>query len=246
MPVARRGEVGLFYTDTGSGPAVLLHTGGAGDGRMWEQAGYVAALDGQRVLNLDHRGHGRSDKPLGAAAYHLDEHIADVVAILDDAGVERAAIVGYSFGTRVALGVAARHADRVRAVAGLGTLLPRDFDPALRLDDAAEIRSRGTAAVIDEMAAAEDEPPPAWLLENLRGTDTEVFAGLIEGLSDDSAGEWGDLDRVRCPVLIAWGEKEQAVEPTEQVVVLPGLSHLQVFYRADLTIPLITDFLARP
>jgi pimeloyl-ACP methyl ester carboxylesterase len=246
MPFARRGDVSLHYTDAGSGPAVLLHTGGCGDGGMWARAGYVEPLlERHRVLVLDHRGHGRSDKPRDAAAHELSEYVADVVAVLDDARVDRAALVGYSFGTRVALGVAARHPDRLWAVAGLGTLLPRDFDPALRREDSAEIRERGTPAVIAEMAAQAAEAPPGWLVENLAATETEMFALLVDGLAGDVDGEWGDLGRVRCPVLVIWGEQEQAVEPTGQVVVLPGLGHLEVFYRSDLTLAHLLPFLAR-
>jgi non-heme chloroperoxidase len=65
MPYTRRAGVRLHYQDAGSGPAVLLHTGGGGDGRMWELAGYTAALAGYRTLVLDHRGHGGSDCPAG-------------------------------------------------------------------------------------------------------------------------------------------------------------------------------------
>lgn len=245
MPFARRGGVRVFYTDAGAGPAVLLHTGGCGDGTMWADAGYIEALSqAYRVLAMDHRGHGRSDKPSEPAAHELREYVDDVIAVLDAAGTERAALVGYSFGTRVALGVAADHPDRVSAVAGLGTLLPRDFDPARRRDDSAEIRARGTRAVIDEMASASSEPPPAWFIENLSSTETEMFALLIDGLAGDPGGEWADLERAGCPVRIVWGELEQATEPTEQVVVLPGLGHLEVFYRSDLTLPHLLPFLA--
>lgn len=245
MPFAERGEVRIFYADSGSGAAVLLHTGGCGDGSMWTDAGYADALAREhRVLVMDHRGHGRSDKPREAAAHELGEYVEDVIAVLDHAGVDRAALVGYSFGTRVALGVAARHPERVRAVAGLGTLLPRDFDPALRREDAAEIRALGTREVIGEMAAAAAEPPPSWFVENLGSTETEMFALLIDGLAGDTGGEWGDLERLRCPVRIVWGEHEQVAEPTEQVVVLPGLGHLEVFYRSDLTLPHLLPFLA--
>lgn len=53
MPYTRRAGVRLHYQDAGSGPAVLLHTGGGGDGRMWDLAGYTAALAGYRTLVLD-------------------------------------------------------------------------------------------------------------------------------------------------------------------------------------------------
>lgn len=73
MPVVERNGFRLYYADRGSGPAVLFHTGGGGDGRMWELAGYTEALGGCRQLLMDHRGHGRSDQPVGLAAHAIDE-----------------------------------------------------------------------------------------------------------------------------------------------------------------------------
>src|SRR5215471_12218090 len=98
MPYVNRAGVRLYYEHAGSGPVVLLHTGGGGDGRMWELAGYTGTLTGYRTLLMDHRGHGRSDCPAGLAAHRMSEYVADVIAVLDDAGVDRAALVGYSFG----------------------------------------------------------------------------------------------------------------------------------------------------
>ena len=51
MPYVSRAGVRLYYADAGSGPVVLLHTGGGGDGRMWDLAGYVTALAGYRLLH---------------------------------------------------------------------------------------------------------------------------------------------------------------------------------------------------
>ena len=73
-----RAGVRLYYEDAGSGPVVLLHTGGGGDGRMWELAGYTKTLTGYQTLLMDHRGHGRSDCPAGLAAHRMTEYIADV------------------------------------------------------------------------------------------------------------------------------------------------------------------------
>ena len=101
MPYTRRAGVRLHYQDAGSGSAVLLHTGG-GDGRMWELAGYTAALAEYRTLVLDHRGHGGSDCPAGVSAHRLGEYADEVIAVLDAAEVGTAALVGYSAGARIA------------------------------------------------------------------------------------------------------------------------------------------------
>jgi pimeloyl-ACP methyl ester carboxylesterase len=76
VPYASRAGVRLHYEDAGSGPVVLLHTGGGGDGRMWQLAGYGEALAGYRLLTMDHRGHGRSDCPTGLQAHRMSEYVA--------------------------------------------------------------------------------------------------------------------------------------------------------------------------
>ncbi|MGH7641469.1 MAG: alpha/beta fold hydrolase [Candidatus Dormibacteria bacterium] len=120
MPEVTRGGVHLHYSDNSTGPAVLFHTGAAGDGRMWEPAGYPDIISPCRQLFLDHRGHGQSDRPTEALAHRLDEYVADVVAVLDHVQVDRVILVGYSAGAKVVYSLAADHPDRVIALACLG------------------------------------------------------------------------------------------------------------------------------
>jgi pimeloyl-ACP methyl ester carboxylesterase len=105
----------LGYDDTGTGSPVLLLHAGIADRRMWrEQAPALAAR--HRVITLDLRGYGDSELPPASFAHH-----ADVVGLLDALGVERAALVGCSFGGAVAIDTALTHPDRVSALALLGT-----------------------------------------------------------------------------------------------------------------------------
>lgn len=90
---------------------MLWHTGGGGDGSIWERAGYLDRLPARRHLLFDHRGHGRSDKPATLDAHGIDEYIADVIATLDAIGVQQATLVGYSDGSRVLYQLAARRGE---------------------------------------------------------------------------------------------------------------------------------------
>ncbi len=104
----------LAYDDSGSGtPVVLLHAGIA-DRRMWrEQLDALAAR--HRVLALDLRGYGESELPPVPFANH-----EDVIGLLDALGLDRAALVGCSFGGAVAIDTALAYPDRVTALALLG------------------------------------------------------------------------------------------------------------------------------
>ena len=94
--------------DGGSGPVVLCH-GFAVDSRVnWVAPGITERLAraGARVVGLDARGHGRSDKPHDEACYGEERMAADVVALLDHLGASKVALVGYSMGAEIAALVA--------------------------------------------------------------------------------------------------------------------------------------------
>jgi pimeloyl-ACP methyl ester carboxylesterase len=253
MPMVTRDGVRLHYSDTGDGPAVFFHTGGGGDGTMWQAAGYLDALPGRRHLLFDHRGHGRSDQPRDLEAHRLDEYIADVIAVLDSAGIDRAAMVGYSDGARVIYALAARHPRRVAAIVGIGGVAhPTDTDDG-RHGLAAEVRQIGFREWLERMSASETEPAPSWLMDNLAATPTEMFALEVEGWAD-AAFEYENFPRIEAPTLIVCGELENtdgaaelatAALSTGTAVVIPGFGHLQAFWRTDVTAPIISDFLAR-
>lgn len=143
------------------GRPVLLHHGfGASAEVDWVSTGLVAALTdaGRRVVALDARGHGASDKPHDPARYGEPRMAQDVVALVDRLGGPDVDLVGYSMGAVVALLTAARDA-RVRrlVVGGIGraaveqggvdtsALDPAALTEALRTDDPSSITDPGAA-----------------------------------------------------------------------------------------------------
>ncbi|HVB52694.1 MAG TPA: alpha/beta hydrolase [Candidatus Acidoferrales bacterium] len=252
MPVISRDGVRLHYEDIGIGPAVLWHTGGGGDGTMWRTSGYLDELPGRRHLLLDHRGHGRSDQPQGLEAHRLDEYMADVLAVLDAAGVDQAAMVGYSDGGRVIYALAARHPERVAAVVGIGGVSLPQETYAWRRELAREVRQMGFRSWLEQMSESEAEAAPAWLMNNLAATSTEMFALEVEAWAD-APSESSHFPHIEAPTLIICGEDEDAdgaaelavkALPSGKAVVLPGFGHLQAFWRSETTAPIIRDFLA--
>jgi 2-succinyl-6-hydroxy-2,4-cyclohexadiene-1-carboxylate synthase len=92
------------------GPALLLLHGFTGSTATW--APHLDAWSDFTTIAVDLLGHGRSDCPTDAARYRVDRCVEDLVGLLDDLGVPRAAVLGYSMGGRVALRLAlylARH-----------------------------------------------------------------------------------------------------------------------------------------
>lgn len=121
--------VGLAYIDVaphhGEGPAVLLIHGFASNHSVnWVGTQWVRGLShaGYRVIALDNRGHGQSDKLYDPADYTTFKMAEDARALLDHLGIERAGVVGYSMGARISAFLTRAHSRRVAALAmgGLG------------------------------------------------------------------------------------------------------------------------------
>lgn len=113
MPVVDVNGARLWYDEAGSGPAVLLLHGGLGDSGLWEPV--VPFLAEQfRTIRTDLRFYGRSTGP--SVPWSWEE---DAIGVLDELGVERAAIVGLSMGGKIALDAALAQPERLWAVAGV-------------------------------------------------------------------------------------------------------------------------------
>lgn len=126
MDLFRRGDLEFDVRDSGPGTAgtvVLLH-GFPQDATAYDGVVPVLVDSGLRVLVPDQRGYSPGARPTGRAAYVMEELVADVLALVDAADVERVHVVGHDWGGAVAWNVAGRHPDRVASVTSLSTPHP--------------------------------------------------------------------------------------------------------------------------
>jgi pimeloyl-ACP methyl ester carboxylesterase len=117
MPYADNNGVRIHYQVEGNGSPLVLQHGSTSSIQAWYQNGYVEPLkaDYQLVL-VDARGHGQSDKPHDSASYALPLRVSDIVAVLDDLGIETAHYYGYSMGGWIGFAMAKHAADRLRTL----------------------------------------------------------------------------------------------------------------------------------
>lgn len=128
MPEATNDNVTVHYEDEGTGEPVLLIHGHTMDGRIWAPVMPTLLGAGLRVLRPDLRGHGRSTRP--DSGYHVSHHAADMVTVLEDAGIAATTVVGYSIGGAIALEMAVTLADRIRGLVLVSPVMPdRPFEP---------------------------------------------------------------------------------------------------------------------
>jgi pimeloyl-ACP methyl ester carboxylesterase len=115
-----RGDgVELEVLDEGSGPVVLLVHGFPDSSHLWRNQVPALSAAGLRAIAPDMRGFGASQKPARVEDYRLTRAVADLVAVLDDAGAERARVVGHDWGAAVAWILAALHSERVERLVAM-------------------------------------------------------------------------------------------------------------------------------
>jgi len=113
MPFASAEGTRVYYEVHGDGPAVVLAHGAGGHHAIWwQQVPFL--VDRYRVVALDFPGFGSSQA--GRSEYDTHEFPGCILAVLDHAGIERAALVGQSLGAPPSLSVAAAYPDRVAGV----------------------------------------------------------------------------------------------------------------------------------
>ena len=228
--VQGRDGLGLAVTSfREDGEPVLFVHGFSNDRFVWEDVA-LALPPEYRPIAHDLRGHGDSDWSI-ERRYHLHDHASDVLAVVEGLGLEQVALVGHSLGGNVATLFAARHPERVSAVALVDTgpalssaawrWAAADVGELARAHESvaayrkllALAYPQGAAAALERMArtslvARRDgrfEPKLDPVLLELLGTERE--------LRETEAELWDALAKLRCPVLVARGERSAMLSP---------------------------------
>ena len=244
MPFARNGGVRIHYETAGTGPALVLHHGTMGSGPDWEDIGYVDALkDRHKLILIDARGHGESDKPHDPKAYDLGLRAADVVAVLDDLGLPSASFFGYSMGGWIGFGLAKHFPQRIDAFIIGGAHPYAENTQAIRdrmpTDQAAYIaiaeQTYGTLLTPERRAR---------LLANdlvaLRALtqDRDDIADVLPTMTMPSLVFCGELDP-----RLAQARQAASEMPNASFLGLPGCDHVGTTRRTDVIIPSVRSFL---
>lgn len=120
--------VRIRYVSVGQGEAIILVHGWAADAGMWASAIQDLSRN-YRVIALDCRGHGKSDKPTDPSQYGM-EMVNDVVRLMDHLGIPKAHIFGYSMGGSITLKMLTAYPQRflTAVIGGSQGFQPKDLD----------------------------------------------------------------------------------------------------------------------
>jgi 3-oxoadipate enol-lactonase len=250
--------VKIAWDATGAGAPVLLVQGLGYPRWGWDPI-VTGLAERYRVVRFDNRGIGESDKPPGP--YSADDMALDALQVLDEAGVERAHVIGASLGGMIAQCLAFAHPERVdRLVLCCTTpggedavpmpeVTTRLFAEAAELDPAVALRrfvenalgSTPPEGLVDELFARRVASPP-----DPEGWQSQAAAGLtFQGV---------ELERIGAPTLVLHGTEDNVVDrrnadllaeriPDARARLLPGTGHMFFWEQPGESVRLIAEVL---
>jgi len=250
MPFAKNGDINIYYEVEGEGsPLVLIH-GLSQSLDTWRERGYVDSLrNDYKLILIDGRGHGKSDKPHDPEAYYYKDSAEDIIAVLNDLDIQKTYFFGYSMGGIVGLALAKYAPERVKASV-IGGIIPVERYPDESHTTYQNFKAGGEAVVsFYEQAGPISDEMKARLLAN----DYEALIAMMNTVEPSLED---DLPNMHMPFLVLFGEADElwsypmAKEvykklPNSTFVSFPNLDHLQAVYRVDLVLPHVKKFLAR-
>ena len=239
------------------GPLVVLLHGFPETSHGWAKQIAPLAEAGLRVVAPDQRGVGRSSKPTGVAAYRIDVLAADIVALVEALGRERARIVGHDWGGAVAWFLAAHHADVVERCVVMDAPHPAVFSQYLRRHPSQWFKSWYMAffqlpRLPEAMLRAADfkrlanalvatSRPGAFTPDDLAAyraawSQPGALTGMLNWYRALRLGKQApQRARVAVPVRLMWGDRDTALEPGLADASIARCDAGEVFHFPDAT-----------
>ncbi|MEM7017123.1 MAG: alpha/beta fold hydrolase [Pseudomonadota bacterium] len=197
----------ITYDVMGEGPTVVLQHGLFGNRQSWIERGFTRTLQRHyQLVLIDSLGHGESAKPHGRERYSVQNRAGDIVAVLDDIGIDKVHYIGYSMGGWIGTGMARHHADRLHSL----TIGGWDC-------------KNGVARAVEQMGFVDF----ATLIEGAKSMDAEIAAGIEAGDSVAFEACWNALCeiegapeaivRANVPTLL-WCGKDDPYFPEVEVL----------------------------
>ena len=250
VPYASNQGVRIHYEVEGKGPPLVLLHGLTLYLECWQDLGYVDSLKhNYKLIMMDLRGHGGSDKPHDPEAYKLKLLAEDVITVLDDLCIGKAHFLGYSLGGRIGFSLAKY------APARFGSFIIGGQKPGEVSQEETrwwlQLLEKGMAEVIAVFETEISMTPE--MKARLLANDTKALSAML--LAPDYRASLEDaLPNMTAPCLIFIGEADSDFADARECVKhmhsaefvsFPGLNHSQVISDSHLVLPHITKFLEK-
>jgi pimeloyl-ACP methyl ester carboxylesterase len=251
MPYANNHGVRIHYKLEGEGPPLILLHGLSEDLGWWRDCGYVESLrNDYKLILIDARGHGGSEKLHNPDAYKLELLVSDVVGVLDDLRISKAHFLGFSMGGWIGFGIGKYASERFHSLI-IGAMSP--YRDPNELNDLLELLKKekdfiwasfGIEKIFRPRVASRQKA--RWMTNDLEALIALVSKDWLLSLEDV-------LPTITMPCLLFVGEADRFYPDVKKCadsmlnatfVSFPNLGHIETLYRSDLVIPYIKKFLA--
>ena len=251
MPYANNSGIRIHYKLEGEGPPLVLLHGLSEDLGWWRDCGYLESLrNDYKLVLIDARGHGASDKPHNPDAYKLELLVSDVVGVLDDLRISKAYFLGFSMGGWIGFGIGKYASERFHSLI-IGAMSP--YRDPNELNDLLELLKKekdfiwasfGIEKIFRSRVASRQKA--RWMTNDLEALIALVSKDWLLSLEDV-------LPTITMPCLLFVGEADRFYPDVKKCadsmlnatfVSFPNLGHIETLYRSDLVIPYVKKFLA--
>ena len=268
MPYAKNGDINIYYEVEGEGPPLVLAHALSASSDMWKRLGYVEALkNDHKLISIDFRGHGKSDKPSESSAYAPDifeKNADDVIAVLDTLNISKTHYYGLSVGARTGYQLAVYYPDRFLSfILGCFPAFEIPEEVIANIGRMGEV-IRLALTDIDAAVAKREEQLGRTLLDEEKQNITDMVERLdksvlmaIFAMSEVNFAKSlraDDVAAISQPCLIYCGDsdgfydstkKSAETVPNSTWVSLPGYNHDAAFVNIDTILPHVKEFLAK-
>ena len=260
----------VHVVDRGEGEAVVLLHGFGASTYSWRRV-QPALAERFRTLAIDLSGFGYTERPRDFGAYTAPGQIEAILAVLDRSGIERAHVVGHSYGGALAMHLGRLHPDRVRSlvlVSSAGPEYPRYRRyPLARIQPLVWLYARTLGlrrgrvvrglerSVEDDALVTPELVEEYWARLKIEGT-VRAYRGLSVPQPEREA-RWFDVAELELPTLVVWGEEDPLIPvadgreaarrmPNSRFLAYDGIGHLPPEEMPGELAERMLEFLADP
>lgn len=250
MPFAINQGIKIHYEVEGKGPPLVMLSGFPGSVEDMYDFNYVSTLkDDFKLILIDNRGHGKSDKPHDSEQYSIKLFVEDIVAVLDDMVIEQCHVYGHSLGGWFIYGLAKYYPNKLLSII-ISDGVPGSGDPEW---------IRETLGTFDKFIHSIDTLTPAQK-ERWLANDLEAFYAIADWVEREVQLIINLVDTVikeiNVPCLVLMSnlpeesdefrllKKTVDLVPNAEFAQFKELSHFELFLRSKFVLPSIKKFLA--
>jgi pimeloyl-ACP methyl ester carboxylesterase len=255
MPFVENNGAKIHYVVEGEGPPIVMIHASMGSHAEWHNGDYINSLKNDyKLILVDLRGHGASDKPRDIPSYSSKKFTSDIIAVLDALKIDKAHCWGYSMGGSIAFFLSRDYPERFFSFI-IGGAAPQGFvgEQLKRFNYVRELLKDGADGLLVYLKERGDDISPE-NEQGLRAMDFDVINAWSN--SDDLYGKVDEhLPELDIPFLFYAGELDEwkpypdLVEISEKMkqaktILFPGAGH-DIHYHKGVVLPYVKEFLEK-